>query len=88
MKWSDLNKERQTLLAAWYILADASPPEHGEELPLEAVEAISYLAAATGKRKRYRYEKQVRGGTLAGSHFTPNGKRIIRRRVGIGMLAS
>lgn len=94
MQWSDLNSEQQRLLAAWFILADASPPERDpitgemEELPLEAAQALYYLAIATGKAPRYRFEKQARGGSAPGYHATPNRKRIVRRRKATGQLAS
>lgn len=88
MQWSDLNSEQQHLLTAWYMLADASPPEHGEELPLEAAQALHYLAVATGKAQRSRFEKLPRRGSAPGYHATPNRKRIVRRRKATGQLAS
>jgi hypothetical protein len=88
VRWSELNSEQQCLLAAWYLLADASPPERGEELPLEAAQALHFLAIATGKVQRYRYEKMPRRGANAGYHTTPDRKRIVRRRKAEGQLAT
>lgn len=93
MQWSDLNSEQQLLLAAWFILADAFPPERDEngfmeELPLEAEQALHYLAIATGKYQRTSFEKIPRTGAVPGYHSMPNRRRIVRRRKATGQLAS
>lgn len=88
VRWSDLNSEQQHLLAAWFILADAAPPRRGEELPLEAAQALHFLAVATGKTRRYRYEKLPHRGAAPGYHSMPNRRRKVRRRKAQGQLAS
>lgn len=63
MRLSDLNDEQRLYLAAWFILADASPPSPTEELPLEAQEALAELSASTGKypRARFRHHRATTG---------------------------
>lgn len=61
MRLSDLNDEQQLLLAGWFILADAFPPERGEELPVEAQQALVELSLSTGK---YHRSKMHRGTVI------------------------
>lgn len=86
MRWSDLTSEQQRLLAAWFILADASVPEADEELPLEAAQALYFLAIATGKRGKFDTSvPQVHKPVVP---TLPNHKRSIVVRRGEGALAS
>jgi hypothetical protein len=64
MQLSDLTDEQKVLLAAWFILADASPPSKDEPLPVECVAALAELSESTGKYGRSRL---VRGSTTRGN---------------------
>ncbi len=88
MQWSDLNSEQQRLLAAWFILADASLPEPGEELPLEAASAIYDLAISAGKRQHFEIGVPQAKPPRAIPEPLPNGRRKVVRRWARHQLAS
>lgn len=72
MRWSELNDEQKTLLAAWFILADAEYP-YMEELPLEYSLPLAEVAEAAGKHPRRRF---IRRGLAA--DVPSNRRRIVR----------
>lgn len=62
---ADLNQNQQLFLAAWWALADAVPPRHGEPLPLDLSLALSELSKSSGKyRKSRKGARRAVGGRV------------------------
>jgi hypothetical protein len=73
-----LSNDVNVLLAAWFALADASPPSKGERLPVTYAGALAALSKCTGKYPRspfFRYH--TRTGLTSGRQRKPR----VRRRL-------